>query len=445
MKSGDAVSDYRLLGQGRREVAFRVPDGWQVKKYAELKAEKLELSIAESVRAAVAAPVGSPPLAELARDKQRVAIVVDDLTRPTPRRPMLAALVDVLGEQGIADDQIDVIIGGGTHRLLSDAEIAEAFGPELCARLRIANHDCHAADLVSVGTLPHSGEVLLNAIFMRADLRIALGSILPHPWNGFGGGAKLVLPGIAGWDTIKRHHLALVTARGVTFGNLTNNPFHEEVYQAGKMSGLDFIVDAVYNANEDVKGMVAGDFEQAYRAGADLCVQELGVQFEEATDVTIASVFPYCDAPQTMKPLGPATLVTKKGGTVILYVDELEQKCYPETMRAGFSKALALAKGDPRGLVFDYLSRGELIAPEAPMDNNSAINTTLLFLSRVKVLLVSKDSDAKQAAQLGFDYAATLREALERVAAEMPAATVNILPAGGLLLPLLADDMKFEY
>ena len=79
------------------------------------------------------------------------------------------------------------------------------------------------------------------------------------------------------------------------------------------------------------------------------------------------------------------------------------------------------------------------------MDNNSAINTTLLFLSRVKVLLVSKDSDAEQAAQLGFDYAATLREALERVAAEMPAATVNILPAGGLLLPLLADDMKFEY
>lgn len=439
------MSEYRLLGQGRREVCFTVPDGWQVKKYAELKAEKLDLSVPDLVRAALAAPVGTPPLAELVKGKQRIAIVVDDLTRPTPRRPMLATLVEELEALGVSPGQIDVIIGGGTHRLLAQAEIQQAFGPALCERLRISNHDCHAPDLVSVGTLARSGEVFLNRTFMEADLRIALGSILPHPWNGFGGGAKLILPGIAGWDTIKRHHLALVTAKGVTFGNLADNPFHEEVYQAGKMSGVDLIVNAVYNANEDVKGVVAGHFEEAYRHGAQLCEQEMGVRFEEATDVTIASVFPYCDAPQTMKPLGPATLITKKGGTVILYVDELEQRCYPETMRAGFSKALALAKGDPRGLVFDYLGRGELIAPEAPMDNNSAINTTLLFLSRVKVLLVSKDSDAEQAAQLGFEYAATLDEATARVAAEKPVATVNILPAGGLLLPLLAEDMKFEY
>jgi nickel-dependent lactate racemase len=261
---------------------------------------------------------------------------------------MLATLVEELEALGVAPEQMDVIIGGGTHRMLSRTEIEQAFGPQLCRKLRIVNHDCHAPDLVSGGTLPRSGEVLLNRTFMEADLRIAVGSILPHPWNGFGGGAKLILPGIAGWDTIKRHHLALVTAKGVTFGNLADNPFHDEVYQAGKMSGVDMIVNAVYNANEDVKGVVAGHFEEAYRHGARLCEQEMGVRFEEAADVTIASVFPYCDAPQTMKPLGPATLVTKKGGTVILYVDELEQRCYPETMRAGFSKALALAKGDPR-------------------------------------------------------------------------------------------------
>ncbi len=440
------MSEYHLIGQGRREVPLRLTQGWRVLRSAELKTqEPVEVSVAQLAAQALAAPIGKPPLAALARGVQRVAIVVDDLTRPTPRRALLEEVVGLLVQEGITRGQIDVIIGGGTHRLLTEEEIERTFGPELSRDLHIVNHDCHATDLVSVGTLPNSGEVLINRLFMEADLRIAIGSILPHPWNGFGGGAKAILPGIAGWVTIKRHHLALVTAPGVTFGNLSGNPFHDEVYQAGKMARLDFIVDAVYNANEDVKGVVAGDFEEAYRYGAQLCVEEMGVGFEEAADVTIASVFPYCDAPQTMKPLGPATLVTKEGGTVILYVDELEQGCYPESMLAAFSKALSLAKGDPRGLVFDYLSRGELIAPEAPMDNNSAINTTLLFLSRVKVLLVSRDSDAQQAARLGFDYAPTLEEATERVAREVPRATVNILPAGGLVLPLLAESMKFEY
>lgn len=445
MSLSDDTREYRLLGNGRKEVSFTIPEGWRVLKNAELRAEPLQVSIPELVRAALADPVGAPPPAELARGARRVAVAVDDLTRPTPRRAMLACLVEYLGEQGIAARDIDVIIGGGTHKLLTEEEIEEAFGSDLCREVRIVNHDCHAPDLVTVGALPISGDILINPLFVNADLRIALGSILPHPWNGFGGGAKLILPGIAGWDTIKRHHLGLVTGKGVTFGNLDGNPFYDEVRQAGRMARLDFIINAVYNANEDVKGFVAGDLELAHRYGAALCTEELGIAFDEVADVTIASAFPHCDAPQTMKSLGPATLVTRKGGTVILYVDELEQGCYPESMLAGFSKAIALAKGDPRGLVFDYLGRGELIAPEAPMDNNSALNTTLLFLSRVRVLLVSKDSNTRQAAALGFDYAPTLQQAFTRVAAELPDATVNILPAGGLVLPLLADDVKFEY
>jgi len=189
------MRDYRLIGKGRREIPLAVPEGWQVTAYAELKAESLQVSIPELVREAVETPVGAAPLSELLRGRKRIVIVVDDLTRPTPRRPMLEALLDFLAAQGVADEQIDVVIGGGTHRPLSEAEIAGAFGEELCRRIRIVNHDCHAPDLVSVGTLPCAGEVFINRLFMEADLRIALGSILPHPWNGLGGGGKLVLPG----------------------------------------------------------------------------------------------------------------------------------------------------------------------------------------------------------------------------------------------------------
>lgn len=439
------MADHYLIGQGGRHVSLDLPVTWEVIKSADLEARGTDTSIPELVTEALVVPVGTDPLAELLVGKKTVAIAVDDLTRPTPRRAILACVVDFLNAHGIGDDQIDVLIGVGTHAPVTDEEIIGCFGDDLCARVRFTNHDCRADDLVSVGTLPFSGEVLLNRVFMEADFRMAIGSIVPHPWNGFGGGAKSVLPGMAGWDTIKRHHLALTAAKGVTFGNLVDNPFHEEVYEGGRMAGLDFIVNAVYDADEKVKAIVAGHFEEAFRYGAGICIKELGVSFDRAADVTIVSAFPYESGPQIMKPLGSATTVTKKGGTVVLFADHILGGRFPAFMLEAFGKALGLSHGDPRGLVLNYMSRGELIAPEAPMDVNSAINTTLLYLSRVRVVLVSKDADAQQAARLGFDHAGSLEEAVARVSSDSPSAAVNIIPAGGLVLPLPAEDMRFEY
>lgn len=439
------MGNHLLVGQGGREVRFRLPDAWQVINNAVLKARATAKPVPQLTREALVAPVGTPPLADLSKGKANVVIIADDLTRPTPRREVLACLIDFLNEHGVADDRIDVLIGIGTHAPMTGDEITSCFGDDLCSRVRFTNHDCQADDLVSVGTLPFAGEVLINPLFVAADLRIAIGSIIPHPWNGFGGGAKLVLPGIAGWNTIKRHHLALTTAKGVNFGNLDENPFHEEVSEAGRLAGLDFIVNVVYDANEKVKAVVAGHFEEAYRFGADLCVEELGVNFDRFGDVTIVSSFPYENGPQMMKTLGIATMVTKKDGTVILYADYIAGGRFPDSMLEAFGRALSLAQGDPRGLARDYMGRGELIAPQAPMDVNSAINNTLHYLSRARVVLVSKDADARQSACLGFEYADSLEEAVARVSREIPEAAVNILPAGGLVLPLVAEDMKFEY
>ncbi len=201
----------------------------------------------------------------------------------------------------------------------------------------------------------------------------------------------------------------------------------------------------MYDADEDVKAIVAGHFEKAYRFGASLCEDELGVRFDRAADVTVVSSFPYENGPQIMKPLGTATMVTKKGGTVILYADRILGGRFPTFMLEAFGEALSLAQGDPRRLALDFMSRGQLIAPEAPMDVNSAINNTLLYLSRVHVVLVSKCADAEQAARLGFEYADSLEDAVARVSRNIPGATVNILPAGGLILPLVVEDMRFDH
>jgi hypothetical protein len=79
------------------------------------------------------------------------------------------------------------------------------------------------------------------------------------------------------------------------------------------------------------------------------------------------------------------------------------------------------------------------------MDFNCAMDLTLLYLSRVKVILVSKDADEEQAARLGFGFAHSLDQAIAKVLKDLPEATVNILPSGGLIIPVVSEAMIFEW
>jgi nickel-dependent lactate racemase len=438
------MGDYFVIGHAGREY-FQLPETWEVVNNAVLNLQEVEKSIDQMVDEAITHPAGSLPLAELLKNKDKILIIVDDIARPTPKKEILSALVRRLEKYGIRKNQIDVLIGLGTHRPLTETEIKTVFGERLSSELRITNHDCRSSELVSVGTLRKGGEFKIHPLAAKADFRIAVGSILPHLFNGYGGGAKVVFPGIANYEAIRRHHVSLMVAKGVSLGNMRGNPWHDEICEAARLAKLDFIINAVFNCNEDVKEIVAGHFEKAHELGAEMCTKELGVNFYQAADVTISSAFPYVEGPQIMKPLCPATLVTKKGGYVIIYASDIHGGKFPDSLLEAFDTAFSLAGGDTRKLVLNYLHDGKLIVPDGAIDFNSALNTTLLYLSRVKVILVSRVIDQKQAARLGFGYSRSLDEAITRVSKDIPKATVNILPAGGLVLPLVAKEMSFEW
>jgi nickel-dependent lactate racemase len=211
------------------------------------------------------------------------------------------------------------------------------------------------------------------------------------------------------------------------------------------LAKLDFIVNAVYDSKERVKGVVAGHFEKAHSVGAAMCFDECSVEFSDAADVTIASTFPYTEGPQLMKPLGPATAVTRKGGTVILFASAIRGGRVPEPFLKSFDTAFAICDKDAKQLVLDCLRDRSVIVPDAPMDFNCALDLTLLYLSRVNVILVSKDADAEQAARLGFSFAPSLDQAIGKVSRDLPQATVNILPSGGLIIPVVSEAMNFEW
>ncbi|MEJ2725380.1 MAG: nickel-dependent lactate racemase [Deltaproteobacteria bacterium] len=438
------MSRYFLMGADEK-VLFDLPKKWAVLTNAVLEAEEVRQTIPEMVANAIGNPIGTSPLKSLMKPTDRVTVILDDMTRPTPKREILTCLLDHFKAFGVPMDRIQVLIGLGTHRPLGDEEIEKVFGKDICRNIRFTNHDCRSSQLVPVGRLPHAGEVRIHPLVAKADFRMAIGSIIPHPFNGFGGGAKIIFPGVANYEAIRDHHTALMIADGVQLGNLRSNPFHDEVSEAARLAKLDFIVNAVYDSKERVKAIVAGHFEKAYSAGAEMCLHECGVKFNDGADVTLASTFPYTEGPQLMKPLGPATAVTKKGGTVILYASAIRGGRLPEPLLESFDKAFSLCGKDCKQLVLDSLRHKTVIVPDAPMDFNCALDHTLLLMSRINVVLVAKDADEGQAARLGFSFADSLDEAIAKVSKDIPDATVNILPSGGLIIPVVNKEMAFEW
>ena len=444
-ETGGAMKDY-FLRDHKGKAYFHLPEEWEVVNLAIQKPVKADISISRMVTDAISLPTGTPSLAEMVRGKKKVAIVVDDNARPTPRRALLTPLLDYLRDCGVENGQITLLIAAGTHPTPSRAEIEEAFGNELCRQIRIVGHDCHAPDLVSVGTLKHLGELKVNPLFAEADLRISVGSILPHPLAGFGGGAKTIFPGIANYELIHNHHVALMLAPGSSTGNAApNNGFLREIREAGRLARLDFIVNAVYDADEDIKTVVAGHFEEAHKAGIELCVKELGVPFDRFADVTIMSSFPYTDGPQVLKPLSASNMVTKKGGSVIVYADRIKGGQFAPSLLEIFDRAFAMAAGDPKRLVMTHIRENKPIIPGIAMDFNSALNCTMLYVSRTRMFLVSDDADEAQAARLGFEYASSVQKAINRIARDVPKATVNIMPSAAYVLPLVPESMRMTW
>jgi nickel-dependent lactate racemase len=432
------MDQYFLLRKDKKQY-FELPESWQVLTNVVPDSGKVGKRINQMVSDSIAHPIGTLPLGQLMKANDRVVIIVDDFARPTPKREILTCLIDHLEKFGLKDNQIDILFGTGTHRPLSEHEVELAMGKERLRKIRYTIHDCHSTKLVPIGRLKTGGEIKVHPLIEEADFRMAIGSILPHPMNGFGGGGKAILPGVCGYETIRDHHVSYSFAQGAFIGNTKKNPFYEEICDAARLAKLDFIINAVYNFRGEVKEIVSGHFKEAHQFGIDLSSKESSVNIDQDADVSIVSAFPLDDeGPQVLKALGMATLATKKGGTVILVAGV--RGGFPEAFLQTFDRAYQLSKGDSKRLVLDYLREGKFIIENAPIDFNAALDYTLLYRCLVNVIIVSKDVSVDEAARLGFKHADSLDQAIKTVHENVPQAKVNIFPAGGLTNLVLKKD-----
>ena len=147
-----------------------------------------------AVADALANPIASRPLAEVARGRKNACVLVCDITRPVPNRLILPPLLRTLEEQGIARKDILILIATGLHRPNEGAELEEMVGPEVARRYRIENHHGKALEEHDyLGTTANGVPVYLDSRYVRADLKITTGLIEPHLMAGYSGGRKVIL------------------------------------------------------------------------------------------------------------------------------------------------------------------------------------------------------------------------------------------------------------
>ncbi|MDR2509665.1 MAG: nickel-dependent lactate racemase [Spirochaetaceae bacterium] len=256
-----------------------------VSKLEETKRERSEEAI---VAASLAAPIGCAPLAELARGKDNIVVIASDHTRPVPSKIIMPLLLAEI-RRGNPHANITILISTGCHRETAPEELARKFGEDIVKNERIVIHNCDANDMVSLGTLPSGGELVINRLAAEAGLLVSEGFIEPHFFAGFSGGRKSVLPGVAARKTVMyNHNAAFIDNPCARTGVLENNPIQKDMVFAARKAKLAFICNVVINAKKEVLFAASGDMEAAHEAGCEFLSRQCRVGAVSA-DIVITS------------------------------------------------------------------------------------------------------------------------------------------------------------
>ena len=279
----------------------------------------------EAVRAALAAPVGTAPLAELAQGKKTACILICDITRPVPNHFFLRPMIETLMEAGLPADGITVLVATGLHRPNEGDELLELVGdPWVLETVAVVNHFARDDDAhIDLGVTPTRGTpVKLDRRLVEANLKIATGLVEPHFMAGYSGGRKVIAPGVAHKDTITTFHSARFMADpAADNGVLDGNPLHEEQLEIVKMLGGALALNTIIDEERRLSFVNFGEIVESHleTVAAVRAFAEVPVPHRFKTVVTTAAGYPLDKTYyQTVKGMVGPIDILEPGGDLII-------------------------------------------------------------------------------------------------------------------------------
>jgi len=379
-------------------------------------------------------PTSGPALSTMLRRGEHIVILVEDNTRHTPVKEILPILSQYLISNGCSLEQIEILVAPGTHRTLTNEELWEKLGRYAMTKLKVSQHDYRIEnqliqlDDVLIGDLRIP--VLVNKVVGEANLLIGLGNIIPHPNAGYSGGAKILVPGCCGKETVSAMHTAAALMGYLPLG-MEENACRQSLEKVARVVGLDFIVNVVLNAENQVADIVTGDCILAHRAGAKTAKKIFGVPVKEPADILISCSYPYdIDYWQCEKAVISGYFAVKQGGIIILSAPCFEGLAHNHD---DLLQWLELDSREIRTRMLKILSgkdKGDLVAAGIAMG-------AVMVREKADIFIYTKGVSSEQIQRMGYRGFSSLQSAVDTALLMKPKGRIGILPRGGDCLPYL--------
>jgi len=324
-RKGVRINTYKLASEiwyADTELEITFPENWSV-QVCDMAGADAPILSDDAIRKRIDNPIDCEPIRKGARGSKSAVVIFDDLTRPTPVWRLAPHVLESLMEAGVPKHSIRFVMATGAHRAHTRCDYVKKLGKEIVDEYPVFNHNpfqnCKRIGITRFGT-----PVEINAEVMSCDYKIGIGGIVPHFQMGYGGGSKIIVPGVASIETIrKNHYLSFDPAEGLLkagagFGNYSSNKHRLDAEEAGQLAGLDFKIDAFFNYKGNITNLFAGhpiyEYQQAVKKAKGY------YRTEKARDMDVVIANAYCKATEAgvAIPAGLGSLKESGGDYIVV-------------------------------------------------------------------------------------------------------------------------------
>jgi nickel-dependent lactate racemase len=382
----------------------------------------------EAIRGVLENPIGSDSLLKMACGAEKILIIIDDNTRRTPAYQILPVVTHILYQAGCKESDIRILFASGTHRAMTEREKIDKIGADALKRFSCYTHD-YLGETISLGFTKYGTPVEVNPLLGWSDFTIAIGSIIPHAYCGWGGGGKMILPGVSSARSILATHLLPYQNPEIAIG-VVDNQARTEIDEAAQMAGLKFIINTILNKDGEIVDIMAGATISAHKEGIRRALEVQSILIPGADLVFGCSYPEHSCYWQANKAFHPMEIVVKPGGLAVMVASMPEGR--------GEHPSCFDAMGEPINVLIQRLE----VLKDQDLDEALAIACALgdrKLFDKARVGIISDGLPAQDTASGAFLRFNRPDEAIKQTLRENPDARIVCLLNSPEMLPVLKE------